>query len=629
MPSDPRSQIDLPISEDQEPTLPAASSEISAPRENTELQSPAEMARAQESSSSTAEPTERLHPVSIAINVIATLRSFAGPIVFLALVRGSLASLTQLGALIPIAGAAIFFGALRYFAYRYGVNERGLEIREGIISRQSRSIPFERIQNLDIVQGPIQRRLGVAELKVDTAGGSSAEASMRVLSMEAIEELETAFEESKARRRRARAGSAMSSTGDLTLDPARGNGAADTEDAKDLRESMGKISSDAEDGALRSGVAQEAEESGSERPAAYQKEQILHELSLLELAKLGIGSNKGLALGAAGLGLAWESTWTSDRFGFDNIGQIIKSAVGASNTDLVGRYAASPKEIVLLSVLILFAIAAIFVFLKLVSIAWVIVRFYDFRLSMRDEDLRIRHGLLTRYSQTIPKRRIQSVSVVDGPLLRVFGRTGVAIKTAGADAGGGALSGKVWLSPIIERSQVEGLLDSVSAGLGQAFANEDNWHGLHPKAEKRMRRKDLIVGIPFALLLLGGTRLMLPEVLQWPAYCLILVYILGHAFITSRIDARYTAVSYASDFARIRRGAWTKRFQLARVGKIQNLSLHTSPFDRRHGMMNLLIDTAGSGGSMHRMSVPYLAEDVALEARDVLGSEIAEVPFTW
>jgi len=54
----------------------------------------------------------------------------------------------------------------------YLVTNRSLRVREGIVRLREMTITFANIQNISISQGPIQRLLGIADLRVDTAGGS-------------------------------------------------------------------------------------------------------------------------------------------------------------------------------------------------------------------------------------------------------------------------------------------------------------------------------------------------------------------------------------------------------------------------------------------------------------------------
>jgi len=58
----------------------------------------------------------------------------------------------------------------------YVVTDRSLRVREGIVVVREMTVTFANIQNIAISQGPIQRALGLADLRVDTAGGGAANA---------------------------------------------------------------------------------------------------------------------------------------------------------------------------------------------------------------------------------------------------------------------------------------------------------------------------------------------------------------------------------------------------------------------------------------------------------------------
>lgn len=57
----------------------------------------------------------------------------------------------------------------------YLVTDRSLRVREGVMRLREMTITFANIQNISISQGPIQRLLGIADLRVDTAGGGGAQ----------------------------------------------------------------------------------------------------------------------------------------------------------------------------------------------------------------------------------------------------------------------------------------------------------------------------------------------------------------------------------------------------------------------------------------------------------------------
>ena len=59
--------------------------------------------------------------------------------------------------------------ALRY--YGIGLTDDVVAARDGVLTRHLVVVPFARIQSVRVVQGPLQRRLRLASVHVDTAGG--------------------------------------------------------------------------------------------------------------------------------------------------------------------------------------------------------------------------------------------------------------------------------------------------------------------------------------------------------------------------------------------------------------------------------------------------------------------------
>jgi membrane protein YdbS with pleckstrin-like domain len=62
---------------------------------------------------------------------------------------------------------------LNYEKRWYIVTDRSLRVREGVVGVREMTITFANIQNISISQGPVQRLLKIADLRVDTAGGGA------------------------------------------------------------------------------------------------------------------------------------------------------------------------------------------------------------------------------------------------------------------------------------------------------------------------------------------------------------------------------------------------------------------------------------------------------------------------
>ncbi|WP_336325435.1 PH domain-containing protein [Halovenus sp. HT40] len=68
-------------------------------------------------------------------------------------------------------------------AYEYRLDADTFDIYSGVFSRREREIPFDRIQNVDIAQNVLQRGLGIAEIRLETAGGGGdSEARLQYVS---------------------------------------------------------------------------------------------------------------------------------------------------------------------------------------------------------------------------------------------------------------------------------------------------------------------------------------------------------------------------------------------------------------------------------------------------------------
>lgn len=131
-------------------------------------------------------PAERLHPLMLVSGLGGSVRGVAGGyagIAYLA-ATGRLQTALVLGAVL-LAGALISLVVYwRRFTFRVGADE--VRIDSGLLNRTHRSIPFDRVQDVDISQGPLQRLLGLASVTFDTgaAGGSKDEGALNGIALE-------------------------------------------------------------------------------------------------------------------------------------------------------------------------------------------------------------------------------------------------------------------------------------------------------------------------------------------------------------------------------------------------------------------------------------------------------------
>jgi Uncharacterized conserved protein len=99
-----------------------------------------------------------------------------------------------LGISIPILAILIFIAywiPKYYETMVYKLTENEIVWRRGVWLKITGIVPYNRITNIDITQGPILRKLGIAALKIQTAGysGQQARAEISIEGMEQFEEL--------------------------------------------------------------------------------------------------------------------------------------------------------------------------------------------------------------------------------------------------------------------------------------------------------------------------------------------------------------------------------------------------------------------------------------------------------
>ena len=92
--------------------------------------------------------------------------------------------------------------------------------------------------------------------------------------------------------------------------------------------------------------------------------------------------------------------------------------------------------------------------IRVLSMCWSLIRLWGFRLHRTSDDLGTEFGLVTRVMATIPLRRIQTVTVRESPLHRVFKAASIRVDSAGGDGGEGSATRRESLAPIIRRADL-------------------------------------------------------------------------------------------------------------------------------------------------------------------------------
>lgn len=93
--------------------------------------------------------------------------------------------------LLGILTFTFIWAKLAYHFYRYELIEEGFQKESGVIFKQYVTIPYDRIQNVNIYRGILTRLLGLSDLQIQTAGSNivGPEGRLPALSPDIAEEL--------------------------------------------------------------------------------------------------------------------------------------------------------------------------------------------------------------------------------------------------------------------------------------------------------------------------------------------------------------------------------------------------------------------------------------------------------
>ena len=222
-------------------------------------------------------------------------------------------------------------------------------------------------------------------------------------------------------------------------------------------------------------------------------------------------------------------------------------------------------------------------------------RYHRFQLDLVGNKLHRKHGLLTLAEGTIPLKRIQSWIVRSNPLMSRFNWFRLELQTMGIDL---KESGFQVAAPFAHRHEIDEVIESMGAmPIPESF---------EPVSRLTIRRFALRMSVAAAILLT-------------PFHLWVTDMTMGLALlplILALSIARYRNMGFAmtrSGFV-VRKGIFRKHIWLIPRGKIQAFSMHANYFQRRLGLQNLYLDTAGASPMQ-----PAELVDIPIErAREIL-----------
>ncbi len=504
-------------------------------------------------------PARRLHPWSWLFHAKGALKEIALPLLILVVLRREQELLVAgLGAAAVVIVCA--YGWVRARSFRYEVLADEIVIREGIFTRESRHVPFTRIQSVSERRGLMHRFIDVAELVLESGSGGRPEAVMRVLYPR-----EAAGLAEQLRLHRA-AQADLAASGATAPSAGPGQGAA----------------------------------ASAQAPAR------LLAVPTVELIKLGLISNRGFLVAAMVAGIVSQNSELLELVpGADRLAEAVDAGVSEAVAASVWQLAAW--------LLALLAVALVFV--RVLSVVYAVFTQHGFTLTRQDDRLRVQRGLLTRIDVSGRVGAIQRLVLERTLLHRLLGRSSLRVDLPAAVVTANEPVPRLdHLAPIASPAQAQALIQACLPGLDlQAL----QWRPLHPRAAWRRWQRTLLWLLP----VLGACTLLawwLPTLPAdaGPAMLALSAVLVAASGWHAWCWAAWAA--YAVDHGVVvwRSGVLTRRWVLLPECRAQVVMLRRSPADRRAGTAGLSVDAMGVTLS-RALEVRWLAEPdaVALHAQ--------------
>lgn len=463
---------------------------------------------------------KRLHPMTLLQRVLVSLPALAFILypalaspdaeAWISLLMGLLYGLVALPAIV-----------LQYLRFSYRITPNEISIQSGVLKRKHRSIPIERIQNIQIEQSLLPRLLGTAKVKIETAGSSGTEGVLEYVSLDEAHTIRQAIRSFQ----RQQAG--MEAAVEPKADEAESR--ADQAETQMLfTMSLPRVLLS---GAFRFSLLYIA--------LIFSILQFIPEEEIILWLRLSRGELEGL------INTAINSPW--------------------------------------LTGLITIFVAGFFAWLT--GIAVNLNKYYNFKLWLDGDKLRLRRGLLTLAEGTIPLQKVQALILRTNPLMHQFGWYTLEVQTIGLDV---EEQGHRVVVPFAQKSEILDLAQRIRPfELPEKFA---------PVSMLTIRRHVVRYAVGLVALVVIAAYFWpsswwAPGNVAFPWWMLsTLPLLLGYAV----LHYRHHGYRLRDDGFYVRRGVFKQYIWIIPTEKFHVFYTTASIFQRRLALKTLFIDTAGA-----------------------------------
>lgn len=482
-----------------------------------------------------------LTPLSLIVHSITNLRRFIFPLA--AITYGVSTKLSPFYLLIALPIILIISFVLSYWAWRrftYHIGAAEIRIESGILSRNARSIPYERIQDVSIEQKLLPRLLGITAVKFETGSGGADEGTLEFVSLDEAENL----------RRLIRARKKGAITGDTILHSADG-----------IVSKQGELT-----------------DAIIDYSAENKEDEIIYAMDFKRIFILGT-FNFSLLIFAIVAGAVQQ-------FDF-----LLPGDIGDAVDYFIASFDENSSNIQSISVTMqILSIAAFLVSIIIIGMLsgqlQTFLREYGFTLTQTERGIRRRRGLITLTDVVMPLHRVQAAIVQTGAIRKRFGWYALKFTSLGSDSGSGAngVESSHMIAPLAKDDEYWPL--ALRADIRA------------PSQDIMFERPHISYIIASILLGLGIAIISIipaiinPDIipLQWLWIAGILPIIFG------LLNWRYHYHAMDYDQIYIKSGWWNQKMTILPMIKVQSVDISQGPIVRIFNMAHVTFGIAGGSG---------------------------------
>ncbi len=521
----------------------------------------------------------RTSPFAIVFFLGTTIRTIAGNYLQAAASLGAIAYLTRFEflpvglsmgwAILLVALAIGAIALLRYWFFRFKLEEDRVLIHQGVLKRTALDLPFDRIQGINVERSLVDRILGLVTIRLDTAGTIVAEGRLPSVSGVLADWLRTRVDGSQREPA-------------AEEDPAAA--ASPTAESPDV-----------------TAVRPEPREGG--RTAA--RDQLLLRLNPADMFRIGLADRTALVFAGA-LALLAEAAEPVQRM----IGGVVES-VWSTFADLGVLSQVLAAAALVLALLVVFVLGAV---------GSAFLRHNDFTLWRRGTAYRSRGGLLTQKEVVVETAKIQQLTLSQNIVMRWFGRyrfgalPAGAVPMQGSDAPTSLEVADNLAIPLIEAPLAEKLRRRLFGAEGAGLTLVPGAPAFVRVSPHYVRALMLRIGI---VPILAGALLPLvwqgaagawivPLGIWWTAWVLLSGLLALQCW-------RRRGYLHDDDGLASRRGLFGSRVDAFLFRKVQGVTVRRSPLQRRKGLATVEVHLASGV-----VAVPYIDHGIACGLRDYI-----------